>query len=450
LQLNQEAENNVRKLIMNILWTFTPIFLFVFIFVGSGVYFSLTGYEKAFTILPPVIAILPSIILAWVRNRKTVEEKTADFLAGIGEKDIVYMCVIFLLSGAFGEVTKNIGSIESLVNCTISFVPAKFLLIGIFLISAFLSTAIGSALGTVAAVGPVAADFCLHASGISMPVAMGAVVGGAFFGDNLSLVSDTTIVSISSQGADVKKKFSINLRIAAIATLIAVIAMCLSTAITVDKVQMADFSLVLIFPYIALLVLAFSRVNILVCLTLSILLTGIIGHCCHPDYCMMKFCNDINAGFLKVYGVLLLGLMVGGLSGLIGSDAVKEVARIISERILQGKSESKIPQFIIGALASMFTFLLSNNVIAIICCGKIAKGIAKNNEISPHYSATILEVFACGVKGLLPHGTQILLASSLAGISPLSILPRVYYCHALIIVSILFILFVNKKSSIVN
>ncbi|MDR1474404.1 MAG: hypothetical protein LBS38_01770 [Endomicrobium sp.] len=436
---------------MNILWSFAPIFLFVFLFVGSGIYFSLMGYEKAFTIVPPVIAIIPSIILAWIKNRKTSEEKTTDFLSGIGEKDIIYMCVIFLLAGAFGEVTKSIGSIESLVNFTISFVPSKFLLIGIFLISAFLSTAIGSALGTVAAVGPVAADFCLHAIGISMPVAMGAVVGGAFFGDNLSLVSDTTIVSISSQGADVKKKFNINLRIAAIATVITVLAMCLSTTVTVDKMQSSNFSLILILPYIALLLLAFNRVNILVCLTLSILLAGVIGHYCHADYCMLNFCNDINAGFLKVYGVLLLGLMIGGLSGLIGSDAVKEVARIVSEKIeKKGNPDSRLPQFIIGGLASIFTFLLSNNVIAIICCGKIAKGIAKNNEISPHYCATILEVFACGVKGLLPHGTQVLLAASLAGISPLSILPRVYYCHALIIVSILFIWFVNKKSSIVN
>ncbi|MDR2252082.1 MAG: hypothetical protein LBD98_04615 [Endomicrobium sp.] len=435
---------------MNILWTFAPILLFVFIFVGTGIYFSLMGYEKAFTIVPPVIAIIPSIILAWVRNRKSSEEKTAEFLAGIGEKDIVYMCMIFLLAGAFGEVTKSIGSIESLVNCTISFVPAKFLLIGIFLISAFLSTAIGSALGTVAAVGPVAADFCLHASGVSMPVAMGTIVGGAFFGDNLSLVSDTTIVSISSQGANVKKKFNINLRIAAIATIVTIFAMCLSAAtVTIDKIHGHDFSLTLILPYIILLVLAFNRINILVCLTLSILFSGIIGHCCHADYGMTKFCNDINAGFLKVYGVLLLGLMVGGLSGLVGSDTVKEVARIISEH-LRDKTESKMPQFIIGGLASMFTFLLSNNVIAIICCGKIAKGIAKHNGISPHYSATILEVFACGVKGLLPHGTQVLLAASLAGISPLSILPRVYYCHALIIVSILFILFVDKKSPIVN
>jgi Na+/H+ antiporter NhaC len=436
---------------MNILWSFAPIFLFVFIFVGSGIYFSLMGYEKAFTILPPVIAIIPSIIWAWIKNRKPSEEKTTDFLSGIGEKDIIYMCVIFLLAGAFGEVTKSIGSIESLVNLTISFVPAKFLLIGIFLISAFLSTAIGSALGTVAAVGPVAADFCLHAIGISMPVAMGAVVGGAFFGDNLSLVSDTTIVSISSQGADVKKKFNINLRIAAIATIITVLAMCLPATVIVDKMQSSNFSLILILPYVVLLLLAFKRVNILVCLTISILLTGVIGHYCHVDYCMLNFCNDINAGFLKVYGVLLLGLMIGGLSGLIGGDAVKEVAGIVSEKIeKRGRSDSRLPQFIIGGLAATFTFLLSNNVIAIICCGKIAKGIANNNEISPHYSATILEVFACGVKGLLPHGTQVLLAASLAGVSPLSILPRVYYCHALIIVSILFIWFVNKKSSIVS
>jgi Na+/H+ antiporter NhaC len=198
------------------------------------------------------------------------------------------------------------------------------------------------------------------------------------------------------------------------------------------------------------LVLAFNKVNVLVCLTLSILLSGIIGIFYHSSYSLLTFCIDIDNGFSKVYGVLLLGLMVGGLSGLIGSDAGKEVAHVISERILQGKTGSKMPQFIIGGLAAVFTFLLSNNVIAIVCCGKIAKDIAKNNEISPHYCATILEVFACGVKGLLPHGTQVLLAASLAGISPISILPRVYYCHALIVVSILFILFVDKKSPIVN
>ncbi|MDR1417655.1 MAG: hypothetical protein LBI80_00570 [Endomicrobium sp.] len=435
---------------MNILWTFAPIFLFVSLFVGSGIYFSFMGYEKSFTILPPVIAIIPSIILAWIKNRKPSEEKTAELLAGIGEKDIVYMCVIFLLAGAFGEVTRSIGSIESLVNCTISFVPAKFLLTGLFFISAFLSTSIGSALGTVAAVGPVAADFCLHASGISMPVAMGAVVGGAFFGDNLSLISDTTVVSISSQRANIKKKFKINLRIAAIATVITILAMYFSATVTVDSIHGHNFSLILILPYIVLLILAFNRVNILVCLTLSILLSGAIGICCHSNYGILTFCNDINAGFLKVYGVLLLGLMIGGLSGLIGSDAAKEVAQIISERILKNKIESNLPQFIIGGLSAMFTFLLSNNVIAIICCGKIAKSIAKHNGISPHYSATILEVFACGVKGLLPHGTQVLLAASFAGISPLSILPRVYYCHALIIVGIFFILFVNKRSPIVN
>jgi Na+/H+ antiporter NhaC len=435
---------------MSILWAFAPIFLFVFIFVGSGAYFSLMGYAKSFTILPPVVAIIPSIILAWIRNRKPSEEKTADFLLGIGEKDVVYMCVLFLLSGAFGEVTKNIGSIESLVNCVIFFVPGKFLLIGIFLISAFLSTAIGSALGTVAALGPVAANFCLHASGLSLPVAMGAVIGGAFFGDNLSLVSDTTIVAISSQNANVKKKFGINLKIASFATIIAILAMCLSATITVDQMHSHDFSLILILPYVVLLILAFNKINVLVCLMLSILLSGIIGQYYHSDYSLLIFCNDMNTGFLKVHGVLLLGLMVGGLSGLIGNDAVKETAHIISERILKCKIESKLPQFIIGCLAAMFTFLLSNNVIAIICCGKIAKGIAKNNGISPHYSATILEVFACGVKGLLPHGTQVLLAASLAGISPISILPRVYYCHALIMVSILFILFVDKRSPIVN
>jgi Na+/H+ antiporter NhaC len=435
---------------MKILWYFAPIFLFVIIFTGSGLYFSIMGYEKAFTIVPPVIAIMPSIMLAWIINRRTESEKMLDFLTGIGEKDIIYMCMIFLLAGAFSEVTRGIGGIEALVNCAVSFIPDRLLLIGIFFISAFLSTAIGSALGTVAAVAPVATNFCIHASGLSLPIAMGAVVGGAFFGDNLSLVSDTTIAAISSQGADVKKEFGINLRIASIATALTVVVMWLVATISIDEVHSHNFSIVLILPYIFLLIMAFNKINVLVCLTLSILLAGIIGCIFNANYGLMTFCNDINVGFHKVYGVLLLGLMVGGLSGLIGDDAVKETTRLISERILRGKVKSRLPQLIIGGLSSMFTFLLSNNVIAIICCGKMAKEISRNNNVSPHYSAAILEVFACGVKGLLPYGTQVLLAASLSGISPVSILPHVYYCHILIIVGILFVLFVDKKSPLVN
>lgn len=435
---------------MSILLSFVPIFLFVFIFVGSGICFSFMGYENAFAVLPPVVAIIPSIILAWIINRRTESEKTADFLSGIGEKDIIYMCVIFLLAGAFGEVTRSMGAIESLVNCAVSFIPGRFLLIGIFFISAFLSTAIGSALGTVAAVGPLAADFCIHAGGLSLPVAMGAVVGGAFFGDNLSLVSDTTISAVSSQGADVKKTVSVNFRIASIAIIITVIIMLLAASASIHKVYNHHFSFVLVIPYVLLLIMAFSRMNVLVCLTVSISAAGVIGCICNHSYNIMTFCGDINTGFHKVYGVLLLGLMVGGLSGLIGDDAVKETSRLISERMLKGRKETKLPQLIVGGLSSMFTVLLSNNVIAIICCGKMAREIAKRSGISPHYCAAILEVFACGIKGLLPYGTQVLLAASLAGISPISILPHVYYCHSLIFAGILFVLFVDKKSSIVN
>jgi Na+/H+ antiporter NhaC len=363
----------------------------------------------------------------------------SDFLKGIGHEDIICMCIIFLLAGAFGEVTKNIGSVDSMINFALSFIPAKFLLIGIFCISALLATAIGSAIGTIAAVGPIAAELVLHAQGLPVAISMGAVVGGAMFGDNLSIVSDTTIAAISSQGADLQKKLWLNVQFALIAGIIT-IAFLWNAATVSSIVKSSDYSLILILPYIILLILALNRVHVFTCLVVGITVAAAIGCTLTANYNIISLSNSINIGFRSVSDIMLLSMLIGGLSGLIGNDAIKDMTHAISVWIIKKNKLPKLPQFIIAGVASIFTILLANNVIAIILSGKIAKGIAKNHGISPHYSATLLDIFACAVKGLLPYGAQVLLAASIAEISPLSIVPHVHYCYVMLAVGVVFVM----------
>jgi Na+/H+ antiporter NhaC len=275
------------------------------------------------------------------------------------------------------------------VNLTTSVIPTRFLLVGIFFISAFLSLAIGSAVGTIASIGPLAAELCLHTQGSLAPIAMGATVGGAFFGDNLSVISDTTVVAVSSQGADARKKLKINLRMASIATVITVLILWRATADISVGANTKDFSLLLPLPYVAILALAICRVNVLACLITGIAIAGVVGCFSSKDYGLIEFSNNVANGFRNVNGTMLLAMMFGGLSGLEGNATIKEVGRRIAKFMARKKkANSSLPQFVIGALATISTVFFANNVLAIIFCGGTAREIAKNNGISPHYSAT--------------------------------------------------------------
>lgn len=185
------------------LTNFLPILLFLFLFVGSGIYFTVLGVSNAFYQLSPLVAIAPAIALGWVLYKGNTEEKMYAFLDGVRDRNIITMCIIFLLAGAFSEVTKAIGSADATVNLALSFIPTQFLLIGLFFVAAFISTAIGTSMGTIATIAPIAVE--LTQAGISPSLGVATVVGGAMFGDNLSIISDTTIASVMSQKADIKK-----------------------------------------------------------------------------------------------------------------------------------------------------------------------------------------------------------------------------------------------------
>ena len=422
---------------------FIPILLFISLFVGSGIYFTLLGTPNAFYQLSPVSAIIPAITLAWVLHRGTTQQKMHDFLDGVRHRDIITMCIIFLLAGAFSEVTKQIGSVDATVNFALSFIPAQFLLIGLFLVAAFISTSIGTSMGTIATIAPI--GFALSQQvGIPPALCAATVVGGAMFGDNLSIISDTTIAAAMSQEADMKQKLKLNAKIAFIAAIITIIFLSLKTNIQIAA-DIKDYNLALVVPYILLIALAISGINVFVSLSLSIACAGVIGALTNDNFGALVFSQSMNKGFISMNEIMLLSLMVGGLSGLTGKEFTKELVNKLSILIERKNIGPKFTQLLIAKLVSVFDILLANNTIAIIFTGEIARELTKKYKIPTHYTAAWLDIFSCVFQGLIPYGAQILLASAIAQVSPLSVVPHVYYCYALFIVSVCYILFTKIR-----
>lgn len=423
-----------------ILVNFLPIVLFVFIYVGSGIYFSLIGIHNAFYQISPTVAIIPAIALAWLLQRGTTQQKMRNFLDGVRHPDIITMCIIFLLAGAFSSVTHAIGSVDSTVNLALSLISPEFLLIGLFITAAFISIAIGTSLGTIATVAPIAHGLAIQGA-FSPIIGMATVVGGAMFGDNLSIISDTTIAAVMSQEADMKSKLKINAIVAFFASIITITLLFFIHDNTAT-IGFNNYSLVLVAPYIILITLALLGINVFTVLVFSIACAGVIGYF-HQGYTPFALSNDMVKGFASMHEIMLLSLMVGGLSGLAGKST-KELALHVSQWISKVGGKKKTAQLVIAAIVSVFDVLLANNTIAIVVSGEVARDIAQRYEIPPHYSAAWLDIFSCVFQGLIPYGAQVLLASSIAGISPLSIIPHVYYCYALAAVSIVYIVTKRK------
>lgn len=423
--------------------SFIPILLFVALFVGSGLYFTFIGVENAFYQLSPLTAIIPAIVLGWLLYKGTTEEKMNAFLDGIRHKDIITMCIIFLLAGAFSEVTKEIGSVDATVDLALSLIPSKFILIGLFLISAFISTAIGTSMGTVATIAPIAAGISAS-SNFSVELAVATVVGGAMFGDNLSIISDTTIASVMSQKADIKSKLIINSKIALVSSIITIVILFINSS-EGEIIETTEPLPILVAPYIFLILLAISGTNVFTALVISLAFAGITGWI-SAEYSIIELSKDMTKGFANMQEIMILSLLVGGLSGLAG-DGSKILAKNLGEWISKYGCQ-RMAQLITAKIVSIFTILLANNTIAIIFSGEIVRNISKKHNIPAHYSAAWLDIFSCVFQGIIPYGAQILLASIIAGVSPIYIVPYVYYCYILGIVSILHIIFVKIDKNI--
>ncbi|PTO90798.1 Na+/H+ antiporter NhaC family protein [Vibrio splendidus] len=418
-----------------------PLIVFLSLFIGVGTYLSLQDVDFAFYQLPAPIAALPAVMLALLLSKDKLNRAIEQFLGGVGHKDIIAMCMIYLLAGAFAAVAKASGGVDATVNLGLSAIPTSMILPGIFLISAFIATAMGTSMGTIAAVAPVALGIA-DSAGMSIPLTAGVVLSGAMFGDNLSIISDTTIAATRSQGCEMRDKFKENIRIALPAALIAIVIFAFnSTATQVPETGPIEWLKVL--PYITILILAVSGMNVFVVLTIGILLAGGVSLGSVENYGMTDYAQDIYAGFGNMQEIFLLSMLIGGLSELMRRQGgLAFLTNLVSGVIRAfGSSHSKqangrASELGIAGLVSMVNLCTANNTVAIIVSGSVARQLAEENNVSPRRSASLLDIFSCVIQGVLPYGAQVLLLGSVFNLSPLDIVANSYYCFALAIVAV--------------
>jgi len=412
-----------------------PFILFLGLFLGTGIYLTIQGVDFAFYQLPASIAIIPAILLAIYLGKDTINNQVEQFIRGAGHPNIITMCVIYLLAGAFATVAKSTGSVDASVQLGLSFFPDYLLLPGLFLVAAFISTAMGTSMGTIAAIAPIALGF-IETANLDASIVAGCLISGAIFGDNLSIISDTTIASTRSQGAHMKDKFKVNFKFAVPAALICLVIFA-SMGISIPNELAGDLNAIGLIPYIVILVLALLGVNVFVVLIVGIILAAIFGLITN-GYQLNMWVSDINKGFASMQDIFILAIFIGGLSELIkrqGGLAALTFGVEKFSRKLFPSNEKRAAGFGIASLAFSCNFFTANNTVSIIVTGDTAKNLATDGQLSPAHSASLLDIYACINQGLLPYGAQALLLGATLKISPVEVVSSAYYPMILLVVA---------------
>jgi Na+/H+ antiporter NhaC len=425
-------------------WSLTPLILFLVLFVGFGVVYVPAGE----TPMSPNVAIIPAIILGFLFRYKNVKENMNAFIAGVGHSNILTMCFIFLLSGAFSKVMLSVGGISSTVNFALTYIPSNFMLPGIFLVSSFISLAMGTSMGTVASMTPIAVGIC-ETAGINLSIGIGAVIGGAMFGDNLSIISDTTIAAVQTQGCEMRDKFRMNLHIAIPAMLLTLFVLYLLSPNTISYEIHRPYDIVHILPYIAVLGLSLLGWHVYVILLVGIVLAGLIGFLTIP-YSIFKFSAAIAQGFSSMQEILILSMLIGGLSELVKHHGG---IRYLIDKILQFSHQfnrndvpnKKVGELSISIMSSLADISTANNTVAILMAGEATHDIAKRYGIVNTRAASLLDIFSCVFQGILPYSAQVLLAGSIAHLAPTQLVGQVHYCYFLGISTLITIMWGLKQ-----
>ncbi|KNC68625.1 Na+/H+ antiporter NhaC family protein [Pseudoalteromonas ardens] len=407
-----------------------PLLTFVGLFLGAGLYLQSQGVDYAFYQLPAPVAILPAIVIAFWINKGTINQSVETFIKGAGHSNIITMCLIYLLAGAFSSVASATGGVDAVVNAGLSLIPPSLLLPGLFLIAAVVSTAMGTSMGTIGAIGPIAYAVSIK-TGIDPALMAGTIVSGAMFGDNLSIISDTTIAATRTQGCEMKDKFRENLKIALPAAALTVALLVFLTP-EPQAVETKPFDWLLVLPYAFILVLAVVGINVFVVLFSGIIFAALMGFT--GDYQGAAFVKDVYKGFSDMQEIFLLSMFIGGLSEFIrvngGLDYLAHKIQAITALI--AKWHRKVAdQLGIAALVLTSNLCIANNTVSIIVAGPVAKKLADDGKISGKRSASLLDIFACVMQGSLPYGAQALLLGATFKISPWEVSTSSFYCFIL-------------------
>ena len=430
IKLHQEREASGLALI--------PLLFFIVIYLGVGIVLHSKGVEMAFYQFPSVVAMTIAVILAFLMYHKTgIDNNFKLFARGAGDENIMTMLMIFLLAGAFSSVAGAMGGVSSTANLGLAIIPPRFIVPGIFIIAAFLSTATGTSMGTVGAIVPIAYNMAKTAD-LNMSFVVAAVLTCAMFGDNLSMISDTTIAATRTQGVDLKDKFRTNAWISIPSALIT-----LSLMVIFSKGGTAtgnlDYNLIKVVPYVLVLGLALLGLNVFAVLIIGIISasavgvgTGAIG--------LMEVAAKIWAGYQGMIEVFILSMFVGGLAELTKHYGGLKWIIDKTSKLLKGPKSASVGIAVLSALTDAAT---ANNTVAIIVTGEIAKEISEKYKIDPRRTASFLDIFSCIMQGFIPYGAQFLLIASLTknAVNPTSMIPYNWYLIILGIMSLISVVF---------
>lgn len=399
-------------------WAFLPLIVFVFLFIGSGI------ITKDFSVMPLNVAVLIAAAIALGMNRKEKFGKKVEiFMKNAGHPNIILMAVIFILAGAFAGVTKGMGAVDSTVNLGLTLLPANMLLIGLFAIGCFISVSMGTSVGTIVALAPIGVGIATE-TGIPVALAMATVVGGAMFGDNLSMISDTTIAAVRTQNTKMKDKFKVNFWIVLPGALLTMLVLGVITRGN-EAVLLGEYpyELIKVLPYIGVLVGALIGVHVVIVLVGGMFFAGVIG-LIDGSYTFGSLFTAISEGIMSMEDLALIAILIGGIVGMIQHNGgIDYLLRVVTRKVKTKKGA----EFGIAGLVSAADIATANNTIAIIVTGPLAKQIADQYDVDPRKSASLLDTFSSCWQGLLPYGAQLLAAAGLAAISPVSIMLYSFY-----------------------
>lgn len=417
-------------------------------------YLGLSIYANDFYSVPMPIAFIVASATAFLIDFKIkLNDKVEVYAKGMGDSNIMIMCLVFILAGAFASVAKEMGAVDAAVRIAQYFIPANMMLCGVFLVSCFISLSIGTSCGTIGVITPIAIGLALKIN-IPVELMLGAVVGGAMFGDNMSMISDTTIAATRTQSVAMRDKFITNLRIAVPAAIAAVVLYLflgssadVSAADIVAKITWEDAFLVA--PYVFVLIFALVGVNVMSVLFLGIVMTTVIG-LCYKKFEFFAALQSMGAGSLGMSETLIVALLAGGLLGLIRYYGGISYLLATVNKFIKGIRGC---EFGVSLVVSAVNLITANNTVAIVIAGPVARELSEKYGCNPKRIAAILDVASCIVQGLIPYGAQILIAVGVATnpetfnleVSALALIKTMYYQLLMIVALIAFIVISGKK-----
>ena len=424
-----------------------PVGVFLVLFIGSGVVL------QDFYSMPAIVAFVCALAVAFIQNpKRSFDEKLESVARSMGESNVMIMCLVFVLAGAFTGAVKSAGGVESTVNFALSILPTGIVLPGLFLIACFISISMGTSVGTIAALAPIAIGVA-DKTGLAGALCLGAIVGGAMFGDNLSMISDTTIAATRTQGCEMDEKFKENFKIAlpaAIITFIIFLALGLGSEYNLDG--NLEYNLWQVLPYVAVLVAALAGVNVFLVLiggTVLSIIVGVVLGTIAPEMIFIAIGSGLDggSGIMNMYDITVISIICAGIIGLVRDNGGIEWILQKITGLVHGKRGA---QFGIAALASLVDVSTANNTVAIVIAGPIARKISDQYDISPRRTASLIDIFTSVWQGIIPYGAQILYASAGAAavgmaVTPFEIIPFLFYPYLLGICALVFIAIWGNK-----